>query len=232
LWLFDLPTGSSTRFTFDPADEDSAVWSPDGRRVAFNSAHNGVRDIYEKDIAGTSGPRVLLHSNESKPIRSWSPDGRYLIFEIGSNTWALPMTGERKPIGPYAMEHAVISPNGKWAAYTSGQSGRSEVYVQSFPNSEGKWQISTNGGMEPSWRKDGKELFYVSGNELFAVDVRTETSAFEPGIPKPLFKVNLEARIRRRYQVASDGQRFLLNEPIQASSPITVVLNWPLQLKP
>ena len=233
LWLFELSTGASTRFTSDPADESYSAWSPDGSRVAFNAVHDTVNDIYEKAIAGTSGPKLLLHSSESKPIRSWSPDGRYLIFEIRSNTWALPMDGNGKPLGPYQMDHATISPNGKWAAYTSDQSGRSEVYVQSFPNSDGKWQISTNGGTEPAWRKDGKELFYISGgNELIALAVKTESPAFESGVSRPLFKANVEARVRRRYQVAANGQRFLLSVPVEVSAPITVVLNWPRGVTP
>jgi len=125
------------------------------------------------------------------------------------------------------MRYATISPNGKWVAYTSDQSGRNEVFVQSFPSSDGKWQVSINGGTEPVWRKDGKELFYISGNALVAVNVKTDAPAFEAGLSKTLFKVNLEARVRRRYQVAANGQRFLFNVPVEVPSPITVVLNWP-----
>jgi Tol biopolymer transport system component len=227
LWLVELSTGNSTRFTFGPTDEYYAAWSPDGSRVAFNAVHDTATDIYEKPSAGISGPKLLLHSSESKPISGWSPDGRYLLYEIGSNTWALPMDGNGKPIGPYPMRYATISPNGKWVAYTSDQSGRNEVFVQSFPSSEGKWQVSINGGTEPVWRKDGKELFYISGSALVAVNVKTEAPAFEAGLSKPLFKVNLEARVRRRYQVAANGQRFLFNVPVEGPSPITVVLNWP-----
>jgi len=227
LWLFDLPTGASTRFTFDPADESYSAWSPDNRRIAFNSVRDISNDIYEKDSAGTSEPKLILHSNESKVIRGWSPDGRYLLFEIGPNTWVLPMNGSDKPLGPYQMQHATISPNGKWVAYSSEESGRTEVYVQAFLKSDRKWQISTEGGTEPAWRKDGKELFYISGSkELVAVHVNTESSAFESGISEPLFKANLEARVRRRYQVAANGERFLLNMPLKAASPITVMLNW------
>jgi len=125
------------------------------------------------------------------------------------------------------MRYATISPNGKWVAYTSDQSGRNEVFVQSFPSSDGKWQVSIKGGTEPVWRKDGKELFYISGSALVAVNVKTEAPAFEAGLSKPLFKVNLEARVRRRYQVAANGQRFLFNVPVEGPSPITVVFNWP-----
>ena len=142
------------------------------------------------------------------------------------------MDGNGKPLsngkltGPYEMEKPRISPNGRWAAYTLGDTGRSEVYVSSFPKPEGKWQISTAGGMEPSWRGDGKELFYISGNKLIAVDVKTDSPAFQPGVGKPLFEVNLESRPRRRYQVAGNGQRFLFTVPVESSSPITVAINW------
>jgi Tol biopolymer transport system component len=112
-------------------------------------------------------------------------------------------------------------------AYTSNQSGRSEVYVQNFPLSEGKWQISTTGGMEPSWREDGKELYYASGDNLYAMQVKTDSRVFEPGAVKPLFAVRLEKTERRsRYQVASNGRRFLINVPRESSSNITVSTSW------
>ena len=126
------------------------------------------------------------------------------------------------------MENARISPNGRWVAYTSNQSGRSEVYVQSFPPSEGKWQVSADGGMEPTWRKDGKELYYISGDKLIAMDVKTDTPVFEPGVAKPLFAVHLEATTRRsRYEAAANGRHFLVNLPVESSSLLSVAINWP-----
>ncbi len=227
LWLFDFASGASSRFTFDPADETNSVWSPDGTRVAFNAVHNSVVDIYEKAIAGSSEPKLLLHSGENKFIHGWSPDGKLLLFRIGPITWALPRLGEGKILGPYAMENPRISPNGRWVAYTSNQSGRSEVYVQNFPPSEGKWQISTSSGTEPSWRADGKELFYMSADKLVAMQVKTDSAVFEPGVARQLFSVRLEATVRRtRYQAAANGRRFLVNLPIETSSPITIAINW------
>ncbi len=130
-------------------------------------------------------------------------------------------------MGPYAMENPRISPNGRWVAYTSNQSGRSEVYVQNFPPSEGKWQISMMGGTEPSWRADGKELFFAGADKLFAMQVRTDSPVFEPGVVKPLFDVRLEKTVRRsRYHAAGNGRRFLVNVPVESSSPITVSTNW------
>jgi Tol biopolymer transport system component/DNA-binding winged helix-turn-helix (wHTH) protein len=227
LWLFDLASGAASRFTFDPADETNAVWSPDGSSIAFDMVRNGNIDIYQKEVAGASQPKPLLHSGENNFIHQWSPDGRLLLYRIGPVTWALPLDRIGKPWGPYAMENARISPNGHWVAYTSNQSGRSEVYVQSFPPSEGKWQVSSDGGMEPTWRKDGKELYYTSGDKLIAMDVKTDTPVFEPGLAKPLFAVHLEATTRRsRYESAASGRRFLVNLPLESSSPVTVAINW------
>lgn len=226
LWLYDFASGAFSRFTFGSADETNAVWSTDGRRIAFDAFHEGVVDIYEKEIAGASEPKLLLHTNQNKYIYAWSPDGSLLLFQMGQAAWALPRTGG-KLLGPYAMSTPRISPNGKWVAYTSDQSGRSEVYVQSFPPSEGKWQVSTVGGMEPYWRQDGKELYFSSADNLYAMPVKTDSAVFEPGVVKPLFPVRFEKTERReRYQAADNGKRFLVNVPRESSSPITVSTSW------
>src|SRR5581483_10730504 len=169
---------------------------------------------------------LLLHSDEDKVIRSWSPDGRYRLLGAGPQSWILPLDGSGKLVGPYDMESPRISPNGRWATYTLGDTGRSEVYVSGFPKQEGKWQISTIGGTEPSWRGDGKELFYMSGIKLMAMDVKTDSPAFQPGVAKPLFELHLDTSSRRHYQVTSNGQRFLANVSVESSSPITVTINW------
>ncbi len=226
LWLQDFTSGAFSRFTFNTADETNPIWSPDGRRIAYEAFHDGVIDVYEKDIAGGSAPRLLLHTNEHKYIHEWTPDGQQLLFRMGISTWALPAAGG-KLLGPYAMDNLRVSPNGKWVAYTSKQSGRPEVYVQSFPPSGGEWQISTMGGIEPSWRGDGKELYYTNGDALYAVHVKTDGPVFEPGPVKPLFTVRLERTDRRsRYQATNNGQRFLMNVPRETSSPITISTSW------
>ena len=226
LWLYDFGNGGFSRFTFGTADETNAVWSPDGRRIAFDGFHDGVVDIYEKEIASGAEPKLLLHTNENKYIYDWSPDGSVLLFKMGTATWGLPRGGG-KLLGPYAMDTPRVSPNGKWVAYVSYQSGRSEVYVQSFPPSDGKWQISTMGGMEPSWREDGKELFYANSDNLYAMQVKTESGMFEPGVVKPLFGIRLEKTERRaRYQVADNARRFLVNVPRESSSRIIISTNW------
>src|SRR5262249_40913282 len=160
-----------SRFTFDPADETNPVWSPDGMRVAFNAARSAAADIYVKQV-GAAEPALLSASGENRQIECWSPDGRFLLCRADAKTWAAPVEGG-SPLGPYAMEYPRISPNGRWVAYTSIESGRSEVFVQSFPPSQGKWQVSTAGGTEPLWRQDGKELYYISGGRLVAAEVQT-----------------------------------------------------------
>ena len=233
LYLIDLVRGTPpARFTFDPTEETNPTWSPDGNQIAFVSRKKGLLNLYRKATSGTGDAEPLLESGEEKIIESWSPNGRFILYEAGDRLWALPLTGDRKPASLFARSggtRAVISPNGRWVAYQSSDSGRDEVYVQSFPPSGSKWQVSTNGGEEPYWRRDGKEMFYISGKTLMAVDVNSDEPAFTYGKPSPLFEVRLEVEPRRsRYQVAGNGQRFLVNIPLEStlSEPITVVTNW------
>jgi Tol biopolymer transport system component/DNA-binding winged helix-turn-helix (wHTH) protein len=232
VWLFDLARGTLTRFTFDPAEEINPTWSPDSNQIAFASRQKGSLNLYRKATSGTGDTEPLLESGEEKIIESWSPSGRFILFEEGDRLWALPMTGDRKPTSLFAKSgesRANVSPNGRWVAYESSESGREEIYVQSFPPSGSKWQISTAGGEEPYWRRDGKEMFYISGRTLMAVDVSSDEPAFTYGKPTPLFEVRLEVDSRRsRYQVTGNGQRFLINVPLESTlaEPITVVTNW------
>ena len=227
MWLLDLATGAPSRFTFDPADETGPLWSPDGSRIAYDVVHNGVVDVYQKQIEGSSDPQVLAHSSENSLVQSWTPDGRFVLVRTAGSVWAIPTEGKGKRLGPFAMETPTISPNGRWVAYASNQSGRSEVYVQGFPSLDGEWQVSNTGGAEPLWSRDGRELYFLSGNKLVAVPVKADSKVFEPGLAKPLFEVALNSTARRTvYQVASQGQRFLFNLPLESSSPITITINW------
>lgn len=239
LWLFDLVRGTPARFTFNPAEESNPTWSPDGTQIAFMSREKGgVLDLYVKQTSGTSDAQLLLESSEDKIIESWSPDSRFILYETGNDLWALPLTGNRKPtrLLPIRGEtRANISPNGKWIAYQSNESGRFEVYVQSFLSSSSRrWQVSSTGGEEPYWRRDGKEMLYVAGKMLIAVNIKTDTPVFESEEPKPLFELRLEFESRRsRYQPVNSGQRFLVNVPLEATltAPITVVTNWEPSLR-
>ena len=238
VWIFELDRGLSTRFTFDSGDESNPIWSPDGRRIAFTSNRKGPRDIYVKDADGTGEDQVLFQSDEQKATQDWSGDGRYILF----SGVALPLEGERKPVALVkGGDTTRVSPDGRWLAYRSTESGRPEICVQSFPGllagrPTAKWQVSTAGGTYPEWRRDGQELFYIApGNQLMAVDVKASGTKFETGIPKPLFPLRIEALSRRtHYQPAANGQRFLVVQLLEresSSSPIDVVVNWAAGIK-
>lgn len=247
IWIFDLERGTSTRFTFDPGDDLNPTWSPDGKRIAFTSDRKGHRDIYQKSAAGMGPDEVLIESpkDNQAAIVDWSGDGKTILFDtLGQknrvvNIWMLPLVGPRKPAplieSPFVTRDAQLSPNGQWIAYSSNESGKFELYVQTFPPSGGKWQVSNTGGDEPQWRRDGHELFYLAGDSrLMAVDVKTEASSFQAGIPKPLFELRQAPVVRRNhYVVAANGERFLAILPLEEtpSSPITVVTNWAAGLK-
>jgi eukaryotic-like serine/threonine-protein kinase len=245
IWLLDLAGVTPKRFTFSNASDYAAAWSPDGGRIVFSSDREGAFNLYQKASSGATSETELFQSSTDKIVTDWSADGRFILYEnLNPQTkydlWALPLFGDRKPMlflqTPSNEHQAEFSPNGKWVAYTSDESGKSEVYVQSFPASGGKSLVSTDGGADPRWRRDGKELFYLSTDrKLMAVPVNGETT-FEPGLPKGLFQTRVPALTvydRNCYAVTKDGQRFLINTLVDeaVSSPITLVLNWTAGLK-
>jgi eukaryotic-like serine/threonine-protein kinase len=244
LWLYNLARQGNSRLSFDPGAEVDPIWSPDGSRVVFSFDRDGVFDLYQKPATGSTGEELLLQTSQTKLASDWSPDGRFLVYDSvdtksNSDLWALPMTGERKPFLLLRTEaeerEARFSPDGRWLAYSSDEQGKSEVFVQTFPDSGGKWQISSGGGVVPRWRRDGRELFYISlDQELMAVSVRTDTT-FEHDPPRELFEsrgVDLFT-YRSPYAVTADGERFYFNirAPDAASTPIRLTLNWTAGLK-
>jgi serine/threonine protein kinase len=245
IWIIELGRGNPTRFTFDPAIEMWPVWSPDGGRIAFASNREGTMNIYQRPASGTGKEEELLKSDSAKFPMDWSADGRFLLYQLTdpktqSDLWVLPAFGDRKPF-PFLQSEfnervGRFSPDGRWIAYCSDESGAWEVYVQSFPVSGGKWQVSTNGGYNPAWRRDGKELFYISADKkMMAVDVKGEGAVFQRGVPKALFNLQIPTLfdIRARFAVTADGQKFLISNMLgeNASAPIAVVLNWTSDLK-
>ena len=246
IWLMDLVRGVPSRFTFDPASEDDPVWSPDGNQVMFSSEGakgNNTLNLYRKVSSGAGTPELLLKSDLTKEATDWSNDGRFIVFQAydpktDADLWVLPLFGDGKPYPLLQTEfteaQGFFSPDGHWLAYTSNESGRTEVYVQTFPQSGGKWLISSGGGAQPHWRGDGKELFYMAPDRtLMAVEVNT-ASTFETSAPKPLFATQVNGyNAPNRYVVSADGQRFLVNSPAGElnQTPITVVLNWTSKLK-
>jgi eukaryotic-like serine/threonine-protein kinase len=244
IWIFDSTRGAWSRLTFDPGNERAPIWSPDGSRIVFTSASQGVLDLYEKPSGGSGEPRVFLHSPEDKFPTDWSRDGRFVVYHTHGgksfwDLWVAPTDGG-KPFAFLASKftevQGQISPDGRWIAYTSDESGRLEVYVTQFPEKRGRWQISTTGGAQPWWRADARELFYLALDQtLMSVTVRSG-EAFEASVPIPLFKANFPAPIPAywsNYVATSDGQRFLVSAlvPEAAASPINVVLNWTAGLR-
>jgi len=242
IWVFDTKRGTASRLTFNPAGNFDPVWAADGSRILFSSDRNGETDIYQKNANGLGSAQPVFQSKgQSKALDDLSADGRYAIYDNeGSSTskqlWVLPLFGERKPFvfveGGFGALSAQFSPNGRYVAYASNETGRLEIYVETFPQQTGKWEISTSGGAEPMWRRDGKELFYLAPDDkLMAVAVSTVSGAFQAGIPKELFQAQLPpiAYWRNFYVVSPDGQRFLMLVPASEAKPepITVVVNWP-----
>ena len=247
IWVIDPQRGTSSRLTFDPADDLNPTWSPDGTRIAFSSTRKGHRDIYVRAASGVGEEQALVESEDQKSLEDWSVDGQYLVW--GSDTtdyeWLFSF-GDHKILpllqAKFTQDQCRLSPNHggppRWIAYSSLETGARQVYVRTFAGalsgSGGKWQISTAGGSEPMWRGDGKELFYLNGNKVMAVEVNGDGESFRAGIPKELFEARLTPEQRRnRFVVTSDGKRFLMNALVeeQERASLRVVLNWPALLK-
>jgi Tol biopolymer transport system component len=246
VWILDLAHGGQTRFTFDSGNEIFPIWSPDGGRIAFSSNRDGHVNMYQKSSNGSGNEEQILVSSEAEFCNDWSTDGQFIAFhklspQTRADIWIVPLSGDRKPFAyletPFGERDARFSPNGRWIAYVSDETGPREVYVQSFPIGRGKWQISRGGGGPPTWRRDGKEIFYVSGDKLMSVEVKMDGDTFEAGTPQPLFEVRGAALPGglggAAFDATTDGQRFLIGVPMQEATflPITVVLNWAADLK-
>jgi Tol biopolymer transport system component len=249
IWLTDIPRGSTSRFTLGNAMYAAPVWSPDGTQIAFRSNGKGYSELYKRSASGGGREEMLLYEVQRSTMEStnpeptdWSPDGRQLLFSTlgtSSQLWVLPLSpAGSKPVrliqSPADLMHGNFSPDGRLVAYSSNESGKWEAYVQTFPISDRKWQVSTNGGYEPRWRRDGGEIYYLSEDrKLMAVPVGSGPSF---GVPKPLFQTRVlpgVSPLRLNYVPSRDGRRFLVNtqngDP--PPNPITVVLNWTAGLK-
>jgi Tol biopolymer transport system component len=212
------------------------LWSPDGNRIAFES-YNSLT-IYVRNMSGAAPDEVLVNDNERKILSDWSSQGDYLVYatlnpSTKMDLVLLPMSGDKKPVAllhtPYNESDGRIAPNGRWIAYVSDESGTDEVYVQRFPALGEKRIVSIGGGVEPMWRKDGKELFYLSPDYSIVSVPFDATDPPNIGEPKPLFRVPVNtSSTRNHYVVSPDGQRFLINVEDQSSylSPVTVMVNW------
>jgi Tol biopolymer transport system component len=233
IWIKNFANGTTSRFTFDGADDLNPTWSPDGTRIAFVSDRKGMRDLYVKAANGTSEERLLLSSANNKHVEDWSPDGRVLVFNTETDIWELPLAvGAKAKVligGASGQDQARFSRDGRWVAYRSRESGRDEVYVQTYPPGRGKWQVSTTGGGEPFWRGDGRELFYMNGEKLMSVDVNSRGDEFDSSTPKMLFEKRMDPSTRRnRFVATADGQRFLMAVVARArtAGKLNIVVNW------
>ena len=245
IWAYDLKRGTSSRLTFNTAYDVNPVWSPDGSQIYFSSTRSPAWGIFKKAADGLGNTEPVLDSGkQDKSLNDVSRDGRYAIYDTVQSgplqLWAFPLTGSGQPFayvqGSFDHRSGQFSPNGHYLAYASNETGRFEVYVQTFPQHTGRWEISTAGGEEPMWRSDGKELYYLAPDDsLMAVDVNTSSTAFEAGTPKELFKAPLVplSYWRNLYVPSADGQRFLMITPSSQAKPepITMVVNWQEMLK-
>ncbi|MBZ5608523.1 MAG: hypothetical protein LAP38_09710 [Acidobacteriia bacterium] len=258
IWLRELSRGTDTRFTFHASSNVAPVWSPNGDRIAFSSNRNGAPaaryDIFQKASSGAGQDELLLSSPNNKEVTQWSPDGRYIVYtEVDSKTrsdvWLLPVGGAATDRNPVPFLHTEfdelqgqISPDSHWMAYTSDESGRREVYVRPFPSGDGKWKVSTQGGEQPRWRHDAKELFFLAADgNMTAVPLKASPGprpSFELGAPTRLFNPSIDPAIGNnlatQYCVTGDGQRILAltSAGAEAETPLTVVVNWLPKTKP
>jgi Tol biopolymer transport system component len=244
VWIIDTLREGMTRFTFDPAVDNYPVWSPDGARTAFRSNRKGAYDLYLKQSSRADSEELLWESPRTKFPIQWSPDGRFLLYydvdpKTSGDLWLLPMTGDRKPAPlvntPFDERNGQLSPDGRWVAYQSDESGRNDIYIQPFPGPGGKWPVSTGGGTQPRWRADGQELFFIAPDaKLMATTVTVQQgSAPDTSSPVALFQTHIAGGVggatavpKHQYAVSADG-RFLINSLAESTtSPITLILNW------
>ena len=242
IWIYDLARDTLTRLTFEGTSNINPVWTPDGKRITFDSTTN----LFWQMADGSGGLERLGTSQYAQVPRSWSPDGQLLAFHENNPTtkkdiWVLRLSDHKaEPFlrTPFNEGGPVFSPDGHWLAYISDESGRPEIYVQPYPGPGGKWQISTEGGSEPAWNRNGRELFFRSGSKMMAVEVTTQPT-FSAGKPKVLFEGQYwgvqAGQMGTAYDVSPDGQRFLMIKPVEqtgaAPTQINVVLNWFEELK-
>jgi Tol biopolymer transport system component len=242
VWTYDIPRKTLTRLTFEGRN-NAPTWTPDGKRVAFESDRaEGPGSLFWKSADGSGMADQLTTSQQRQVPQSWSPDGKLLAFSevhptSNGDIWVLPLEGEREPQlflqTPFNETLPVFSPDGHWLAYRSNESGRNEVYVQPYPGPGGKWQISTEGGTEPLWARNGGELFYLNGEQMMAVDITTQPG-FSAGTPHLLFEgqYHLQAGTApASYAVTADGQQFIMIKAAAQARQINVVLNWFEELK-
>ncbi len=244
-WLYDIGRRVSRRMTFHPRDDFSGVLTPDGTRLIFSSNRLGIPHLFIKPVDGSDETSLTTPSGNAEWAEDISRDGRVVLFrrisaEMQNDLLAL-LLDSKTPV-PFASSQfneiqPVFSPTGRWIAYVSNESGRYQVYVARYPTGGARIQITADGGTQPTWRADEKELFFLApGGRMMSVPTDTSNGVLKPGVPAHLFGASLRpSRVEEReYDVSRDGRRFLVNtiSPEKRSVPLTVVLNWQTELAP
>lgn len=231
IWFYDVASGRREQFTSSPEDENWLIWSSDGQHVAFNRFGKQRLDIYQASLTGRNTPELLFRGDDGVWPVSWSPDGRFILIvkntrRTGNDLWALPLSGNRKPFPIFQTEAAenwaAFSPDGRWIAFSSTESGTAEVYVTPFPAFGPRWQISNGGGTQARWRRDGQEIFYMAPDKtIMAAAVNGEGSDFEVRAVRRLFNTHFPYAPYHAFDSGTRGQRFLVNTLLFASGPST-----------
>ena len=249
LWIHDVRRNTRTRFTFETGADIQPSWSPDGQSLLFSSNRSGEYEIHRKPVSGTGEAAQLTSTGKGKFHGKLSPDGRWLAYwtteeKLGTEIHLLDTEGNGTPVpllsSRFNEVDPVFSPDGRWLAYSSDESGRFETYITAFsggngkPEVRGKWQVSTNGGSRPVWRRDGREIYFkdLSGN-LMAADIRAAGDTLEIGAPHKLMEISPSVSNLSLFDVTGNGQKFLLSLPVnpKSSNPLTLVVNWTADLK-
>jgi eukaryotic-like serine/threonine-protein kinase len=246
LWIYEPERKLHTRFTFDHSLHFAPVWSPDGSRIIFNSNQKGHYDLYVKPANLSQPEQPILVSDTEKQPADWSRDGKFLLYvnsrvagdvtsgPVLGDLWALPLTGG-KPFLFLSGSGALIgparfSPDGRWVAYESNASGSSQIYITSFPDHRGIWQVSTEGGTFPVWGAAGKELFFLNQDKVYVAEITEQNGVPKPGSPKLLFDARGlgPGNVTNPFDVDADGKKFLFSSSVESTSthPLTLVTNW------
>ena len=247
VWIHDVVRDVQTRFTFDPGTDRDPIWSPDSTRLAVRSNRHEKFNVYIRALNGVGSEQLVYDSADNANIHDWSRDQQFMLFtrvapngKSGRDIWVLPVDGARAPYplleAPRNQDYPRLSKSGRLISYQADDSGRNKVFVMAYPDTGDRWEISPAGGAQPLWRADGTELFYVApDNTIMAVDVREGTTTVNFGTPRPLFQAPITILPARQpswtWDVAPDGQRFLLILATDDNAPVTLVSNWQADLK-